>query len=420
MADIRVNLLDKYERSFQSHPLALRIRPDIQKIGEKHGANIKIVEVPPGPPVFSTLVAEVYGPPGASYDDLIAQSQKVRKIMESTKQVVDVDDSVTAPQIKYEFVVDRTKAGLSGLDEDAIARSAEIFLGGKSPTILHSDFERTPLEVNLRLPRNLRSRPEDMGPIRVKAADGSMVPFNELGGIKETTLDKTIFRKNMQRLVFVTGEMAGRSPVNAILDIKSSLKEAKIPDGFNVELAGEGEWKITLEVFRDLGLAFAGALILIYILLVQQTASFVIPLVIMAAIPLTMIGILPGFAILNLVFAHNIGSYPDSIFFTATGMIGMIALAGIVVRNSIILIDFIHVRTAAGVGLEEAIVESGAVRFTPILLTAGAAIFGSWVITLDPVFSGLAWSFIFGVFASTVFTLLVVPIIYYLIYGKKS
>jgi multidrug efflux pump subunit AcrB len=420
VADIRVNLLDKHERSFQSHPLALRIRPDIQKIGEKHGANIKIVEVPPGPPVFSTLVAEVYGPPGASYDDLIAQSQKVRKIMESTKQVVDVDDSVTAPQIKYEFVVDRTKAGLSGLDEDAIARSAEIFLGGKSPTILHSDFERTPLEVNLRLPRNLRSRPEDMGPIRVKAADGSMVPFNELGGLKETTVDKTIFRKNMQRLVFVTGEMAGRSPVNAILDIKSSLKEAKIPDGFTVELAGEGEWKITLEVFRDLGLAFAGALILIYILLVQQTASFVIPLVIMAAIPLTMIGILPGFAILNLVFAHNIGSYPDSIFFTATGMIGMIALAGIVVRNSIILIDFIHVRTAAGEGLEEAIVESGAVRFTPILLTAGAAIFGSWVITLDPVFSGLAWSFIFGVFASTVFTLLVVPIIYYLIYGEKT
>jgi multidrug efflux pump subunit AcrB len=259
-----------------------------------------------------------------------------------------------------------------------------------------------------------------MGPIRVKAADGSMIPFNELGELKETTLDKTIFRKNMRRLVFVTGEMAGRSPVNAILDIKSSLAENKIPEGFKVELAGEGEWKITLEVFRDLGLAFGGALLLIYILLVQQTASFVIPLVIMAAIPLTMIGILPGFAILNLLFAQNIGSYPDSIFFTATGMIGMIALAGIVVRNSIILIDFIHVRTAAGAGLEDAIVESGAVRFTPILLTAGAAIFGSWVITLDPVFSGLAWSFIFGIFASTVFTLLVVPIIYYLIYGERG
>ncbi len=419
VADIRVNLLDKHERSFQSHPLVLRIRPDIQKIADKHGANIKIVEVPPGPPVFSTVVAEVYGPPGASYDDLVVQSGKVRKILESTKQVVDVDDSVTAPQKKYDFLVDRTKAGLHGIDEDSIARSAEIFLGGKSPTILHSDFERTPLEVNLRLPRNLRSRPEDMGPIRVKAADGSMVPFNELGELKATTLDKTIFRKNMQRLVFVTGEMAGRSPVNAILDIKSSLAENKLPEGFKVELAGEGEWKITLEVFRDLGLAFGGALLLIYILLVQQTASFVIPLVIMAAIPLTMIGILPGFAILNLLFAQNIGSYPDSIFFTATGMIGMIALAGIVVRNSIILIDFIHVRTAAGTNLEDAIVESGAVRFTPILLTAGAAIFGSWVITLDPVFSGLAWSFIFGIFASTVFTLLVVPIIYYLIYSDK-
>ena len=420
VADIRVNLLDKHERSFQSHAMVLRIRPDIQKIADKHAANIKIVEVPPGPPVFSTVVAEIYGPPGASYDDLIVQSGKVRKIMESTKQVVDVDDSVTAPQKKYDFIVDRTKAGLNGMEEDSIARSAEIFLGGKSPTILHNDFERTPLEVNLRLPRNLRSRPEDMGPIRVKAADGSMIPFNELGELKDTTLDKTIFRKNMQRLVFVTGEMAGRSPVNAILDIKSSLAENKLPEGFEVELAGEGEWKITLEVFRDLGLAFGGALLLIYILLVQQTASFVIPLVIMAAIPLTMIGILPGFAILNLLFAQNIGSYPDSIFFTATGMIGMIALAGIVVRNSIILIDFIHVRTAAGAGLEDAIVESGAVRFTPILLTAGAAIFGSWVITLDPVFSGLAWSFIFGIFASTVFTLLVVPIIYYLVYGERG
>ena len=212
VADIRVNLLDKYERSFQSHPLALRIRPDIQKIGEKHGANIKIVEVPPGPPVFSTLVAEVYGPPGASYDDLIAQSHKVRKIMESTKQVVDVDDSVTAPQKKYEFVVDRTKAGLSGLDEDAIARSAEIFLGGKSPTILHSDFERTPLEVNLRLPRNLRSRPEDMGPIRVKAADGSMVPFNELGGLKETTARQDDLSEKHAATGFCHGRNGGAQP----------------------------------------------------------------------------------------------------------------------------------------------------------------------------------------------------------------
>ncbi len=420
LADIRVNLLDKHERAFQSHPLVLRIRPAIHRIAQKHGANVKIVEVPPGPPVFSTLVAEVYGPPSASYDDVIEQSRKVRAAMESVHQVVDVDDSVTAPQVKYDFLVDRTKAGLHGIDESDVARSGQIFLGGDSPTILHSDSERAPLEVNLRLPRAVRSRPEDMGPIRVKAADGSMIPFHELGELKESTLDKTIFRKNMQRLVFVTGETAGRSPVDAILDLKSRISEIKLPEGFNVNLAGEGEWKITLEVFRDLGLAFAGALILIYILLVQQTESFVVPLVIMAAIPLTMIGILPGFTILNLLLARNIGGFPDSIFFTATGMIGMIALAGIVVRNSIILVDFIHVRTNAGADLKDAIIESGAVRLTPIVLTAGAAIFGSWIITLDPVFSGLAWSFIFGVFASTVFTLLVVPIIYHLIYENRN
>lgn len=420
VADLRVNLLDKHERVFQSHALVLRLRPDIERIARAHSANVKIVEVPPGPPVFSTVVAEVYGPPAASYDEIITQARKVRQVMEHIKGVVDVDDSSRARQTRYDFVVDRTKAGLHGITQEEVAKSARVFLGGDSPTILHSDTERTPLEVNLRLPRALRSRPEDMGPIRVKAADGSMVPFNELGELREGVVDQTIYRKNLERLVFVTGEVAGGSPVDAILDLQTAVKKSPLAEGFKVNWAGEGEWKITLEVFRDLGLAFAGALILIYILLVQQTESFTVPLVIMVAIPLTLIGILPGFALLNLFAAQNVGSYADSIFFTATGMIGMIALAGIVVRNSIILIDFIHVRTAAGEDLKQAIIESGAVRFTPILLTAGAAIFGSWVITLDPVFSGLAWSFIFGILASTVFTLLVVPIVYYLIYSKKS
>jgi multidrug efflux pump subunit AcrB len=420
VADIRVNLLDKHDRKFQSHALVLRIRPDILKIAEKNKANVKIVEVPPGPPVFSTVVAEVYGPPEASYEDIQAQAKVVRKAMESTKDVVDVDDSILASQVKYNFLVDRTKAGLHGISEDDVAKSAKIFLGGQSPAIVHSNTERTPLDINLRLPRSMRSRPEDMGGIRVKAPDGSMVPFNELGGLQQTVEDQTIFRKNLNRVVFVTGEMAGRSPVNAIFDLKETMAREPLPKGFEVNWAGEGEWKITLEVFRDLGLAFAGALILIYILLVQQTESFSVPLVIMVAIPLTLIGILPGFALLNGLLAQTIGKYPDSIFFTATGMIGMIALAGIVVRNSIILVDFIHVRLAAGESLRQAVIESGAVRFTPILLTAGAAVFGSWVITLDPVFSGLAWSFIFGIFASTIFTLLVVPMVYYLIYGKAD
>jgi multidrug efflux pump subunit AcrB len=253
----------------------------------------------------------------------------------------------------------------------------------------------------------------------MKSPDGTMVPFHELGRIEESTIEKSIYRKNMRRVVYITGDVAGRSPVDAIFDLKAAVDRNPLPSGYSVDWAGEGEWQITLRVFRDLGVAFAGALLLIYILLVQQTNSFVIPLVIMIAIPLTLLGILPGFAILNGVLAQDIGVFRDSIFFTATGMIGMIALAGIVVRNSIILIDFIHLQIDKGAALKDAIIDSGAVRFTPILLTAGAAIFGSWVITLDPVFSGLAWSFIFGIFASTIFTLLVVPISYNLIFGKE-
>ena len=420
VGDIRVNLLHKESRRYQSHGLVLRIRPDIEKIAQKHGANVKLVEVPPGPPVMSTLVAEVYGPPDATYKDIISEAGKVRKIMAQTHQVVDVDDTVEAPQTQLNFDVDRIKASLAGITTRDVAESAKYFLGGESPIILHKKKEREPLEVNLRLPRDLRSRPEDMGPLRIKGSDGAMVPFNELGSLNETVIEPSIYRKNMRRVVFVTGEVAGRSPVNAILDLKSTMAEKPLKQGFSVAWAGEGEWKITLDVFRDLGLAFMGALVLIYILLVYQTESFSIPLVIMLAIPLTLIGIMPGFALLNLFSADTIGQFRDSIFFTATAMIGMIALAGIVVRNSIILIDFIHLRLPECLDLKEAIIESGAIRFTPILLTAGAAIFGSWVITLDPVFSGLAWSFIFGIFASTLFTLLVVPIVYCLIYGPSS
>ena len=195
---------------------------------------------------------------------MIAQARKVRAVMESTGNVVDVDDSFQAEQVQYNFIVDRTKAGLHGITEEDVVRSARIFLGGESPTIVHSDTERTPLEINLRLPRDLRSRPEDMGPIRVKAADDSMVPFNELGALQETVVDQTIFRKNLERLVFVTAEMAGRSPVNAIFDLQAAMEKSPLLRGFSVKWAGEGEWKITLEIFRDLGLAFAGALILIY------------------------------------------------------------------------------------------------------------------------------------------------------------
>ena len=214
--------------------------------------------------------------------------------------------------------------------------------------------------------------------------------------------------------------MAGKSPVNAILNLQKHFKENPLPVGTSVVWSGEGEWKITLDVFRDLGIAFGAAMVLIYLLLLVETGSYIMPLIIMAAIPLTMIGIMPGFWLLNLIADNPVGGYGTPVFFTATAMIGMIALAGIVVRNSIILIDFIHHALKRGVPLDEALVESGAVRLRPILLTAGAALLGNWIITLDPIFSGLAWAIIFGVFASTAFTLIVIPVVYWLIYGKKT
>lgn len=419
-ADIRVNLLDKEERRWKSHEIALRLRPEIEAIGQRLGANLKIVEVPPGPPVLSTLVAEVYGPLGSSYAEQIREAKRVRQLLAQIPQVVDVDDTVEADQVKYVFVTDKVKAALHGISTQAIAQTIALAVGGTSPGIAHQPQERTPLAITMRLPREARLTPQDLNLIHLKGADGSLVPLSELGHLEETIEDKTIYRKNLERVVFVTAEMAGRSPVEAIFDLKAKLRQHPPAPGFRVDLAGEGEWKITVDVFRDLGLAFLGALVMIYILLVHETQSFGMPLVIMVAIPLTLIGIIPGFLLLNLVAGGPIHHYPNSIFFTATGMIGMIALAGIVVRNSIILIDFIHLRLREGLGLKEAVIESGAVRFMPILLTAGAAMFGSWVITLDPVFSGLAWSFIFGIFASTLFTLVVVPVIYYLIYGPKE
>ena len=251
--------------------------------------------------------------------------------------------------------------------------------------------------------------------LRVKTGQGELIPLSEIGTATIESEDQPIFHKNLQRVNYVIASMAGRSPVEAVFDLNDTLAERPLPEGFTAELAGEGEWKITVDVFRDLGLAFAAALVMIYVLLVGQTGSLTVPLVMMIAIPLTVIGIMPGFWLLNL-FATPIAGYPNPIYFTATAMIGMIALAGIVVRNSIILIDFIErIRARADVTLAEALIEAGAIRLRPIFLTAGAAMFGAFVIILDPIFSGLAWSFIFGIFASTLFSLLVIPVVYFLI-----
>lgn len=420
VADIRVNLAGKGRRAMQSHPMTLRLRDDLTQIASENNVNLKIVEVPPGPPVLSTLVAEVYAEPGVSYEEQIAAAMQIKKRMRSEDKVVDVDDYVEAPQRRLTFVPDREKAALSGVSDADIARTLSIALGGKAVGTVHSDTERNPLEIVLRLPIEDRSSPESLEALTVKGAGGQSVRLSELGSFVEETLDPTIYHKNLERVVYVLGEMAGKSPVNAILNLSSHFNDNPLPEGTSVVWRGEGEWKITLTVFRDLGIAFGAALVLIYILLLIETNSPVMPLIIMAAIPLTMIGIMPGFWLLNVIADQPVGGYGTPVFFTATAMIGMIALAGIVVRNSIILIDFIHHSLRRGQPLKEAIIESGAVRIRPILLTAGAALLGNWVITLDPIFSGLAWAIIFGVFASTPFTLIVIPVVYWLIYGKKA
>jgi multidrug efflux pump subunit AcrB len=270
----------------------------------------------------------------------------------------------------------------------------------------------------LRLPREKRSSPEALSKLAVKGDDGELVQIAELGQFKDTTQDISIYHKNLERVVYVTSDMAGRPPAEAILQLQSYFADNPLPEGIKAVWSGEGEWQITLDVFRDLGIAFMAALVGIYILLIIETASFFMPLIIMVSIPLTMIGIMPGFYILNLITNKPVGGYEDPVFFTATAMIGMIALSGIVVRNSIILIDFIHLALKEGKKLQDALIESGAVRLRPILLTAGTALLGNIVITLDPIFSGLAWAIIFGIFASTAFTLIIIPVIYNLVYSK--
>ncbi len=420
VGEIRVNLADKHRRRAGSHAIALRVRPGLEKIARRHQVRLKIVEMPPGPPVLQTLVGEVTGPPGAPYATIIEEARKVRRFFQETPGVVDIDTSVPLDQPRWRFVIDRDKAALSGLSQAQIARSVALAQAGEAVGRVHADPEVLPLEIFLRWPREERSSPAALGQLHLRSPGGRLVPLGELGEFRLDTAPKSIMRKNLERVVLVMGDTAGASPVNAILSLMGKVSRDPLTPGYQVNWRGEGEWKITVDVFRDLGIAFAGALVGIYILLVLQTMSYGMPLVIMVAIPLTLIGVMPGFALLNLLFAGPVAGFPNPIFFTATAMIGMIALAGIVVRNSIILIDFIHHHLDQGYSLHDAVLRSGAIRFRPIILTALSAMFGSWVITLDPIFSGLAWSFIFGLFASTMFTLVVVPLIYYLLARRKS
>lgn len=420
MADIRVNLANKGERAQQSHEITLRLRDQLTEIVERQGALLKIVELPPGPPVIATLVAEVYAADGISYEQQLDAAELIRQRMQQEDKVVDVDTTREAAQRQLQFVPERDKLALAGISVAELANSLAIALQGAEIGTLHTDTERNPLGILLRLPLELRSSSTALENLQLRGAQGNLVRLSELGHFVKQELNPTIYHKNLQRVTYVFGEMAGKSPVNAILNLSNHFEENPLPIGTSVVWSGEGEWKITIDVFRDLGIAFGAALLLIYFLLLIETGSYGMPLIIMCAIPLTMIGIMPGFWLLNVLADNPVGGYDTPIFFTATAMIGMIALAGIVVRNSIILIDFIHHAEQRGLPLQEALIESGAVRLRPILLTAGAALLGNWIITLDPIFSGLAWSIIFGVFASTAFTLIVIPVLYWLIYGKKK
>ena len=459
VADIRVGLAGKRQREMQSHEITLRLRPQLQAVADHEGVRIKIVEVPPGPPVVATLTAEVYGAPGTSYEEIRKAAHAVERRMLAEPGVSDVDTSAEDDAMRFEFKTDQEKAALSGVATADIAQTVSLALSGQNVSRLHLPGEANPLNIRLRLPRADRSGQTPLNRIAVKGRPGitklkdkgalrdaptPIVRLGELGSFEIQKREKAIYHKDLAPVAFVFAEAVGRTPAAIVADVAADLgntpqdSEAKakpvgprtflsngggiawtLPEGTNVSWTGEGELKITVDVFIDLGIAFAVALVGIYFLLVYQTASYAMPLILMISIPLTMIGIMPGFWLLNLIGSSGIGGYANPTFFTATAMIGMIALSGIAVRNAILLIEFVHLELARGTSLRDALLQAGAVRIRAILLTAGTALLAAIPITFDPVFSGLAWSLIFGLLVSTMFTVLVVPVTYYLVYANR-
>ncbi|WP_310992186.1 efflux RND transporter permease subunit [Aequorivita marina] len=419
MADIQVNLVSKDDRKLQSHDIAKQLRPKIQEIGNKFGANVKIVEVPPGPPVLSTIVAEVYGP---DYDQQIAVAKSIENILNETQDVVDVDWMVEADQKEYHFVVDKEKAMRYGVAPQQVVYTMNTALSDRPVSNLYQENASNQVGIILALDEKEKSTIQDISQLKIASKQGNMVSVGDLVTIEEGVRAKSIHRKNQKRVVYVLADMAGEleSPVYAILGMTEKLNEIELPPGYKMNelylqqpqyeddftVKWDGEWQITLEVFRDLGIAFLGVIIIIYILIVGWFQNFKAPVVMMVAIPLSLIGIVLGHWIMGA-------------FFTATSFIGMIALAGIMVRNSVLLIDFVNLRVADGVPLKQAVIEAGAVRTTPILLTAGTVVIGAFVILFDPIFQGLAISLMGGSIVSTVLTLLVVPLVYYMIERKN-
>lgn len=450
-SELRVVLLDKTQRREQSNEMITRWRDELEAIAAQYGADIQLVEVPPGPPVIATLVAEVYGNAFTPYHELEAAAEKVADRMRQEDFVSEVTTSATDEHQVWQFVVDREKAALSGISTDDINQTILAALQGAPIGEMQLVDEVSPLEITIRLPEGERDSLNSVLSLYVRGREGvsqvltesgtssaprPLVQLSELGRFELKPQEHTIYHKNLRPVVYAYGQTVGRAPAEAIADIMVDFGEPEsenarplserhyfnngaglgwqLPPDIEVVWSGEGEWKITLDVFRDLGIAFGVALLGVYVVLVIQTGLAGVSGVIMLSIPLTMIGIMPGFWLLN-VFAGDINGIPNPVLFTATAMIGMIALAGIVVRNALVLIQFIQQALEEGVGLEEALYQAGAVRMRPILLTAGTTMLGNIVITLDPIFSGLAWAIIFGIIASTIFTLLVVPVVYYMI-----
>ena len=419
VADIQVNLVNKDDRSEQSHDIASSVREGLQAIGKKYDANVKVVEVPPGPPVMSTIVAEIYGP---NYEQQIAVAKQVKDLLATTDNVVDVDWSVEDEQTEYKFEVDKEKAMKLGIPNAQIVQNMRAALAGISVGVLHQSSSVNQVEIVLQLPEKQKSSIEDVLSMKVVNQQGIAIPISDLVKVSKGEKEKSINRKDQKRVVYVLTEVAGslESPVYPITEVSDRLSEVKLPEGYslseeyseqpmyedNFTLKWDGEWQITYEVFRDLGLAFLFVLIIIYVLIVAWFQNFVTPLIQLSAIPLSLIGI---------IFGHwIIGAY-----FSAPSMIGFIALAGIMVRNSVLLIDFIDIRLKDGIPLKQAIIEAGAVRTTPIILTAGGVVLGAIVILFDPIFQGLAISLMGGTITSTVLTLIVVPLLYFKMLKKK-
>ncbi|MDP4248591.1 MAG: efflux RND transporter permease subunit [Bacteroidota bacterium] len=419
VADIQVNLVDKGKRSIQSHAIARQMRVPIQAIAEKYDANVKIVEVPPGPPVLSTLVAEIYGP---DYHEQIRIASQVKTLFRKTQDVVDVDWMVEADQPEYHVEVNKEKAMRYGVITAQVTSTIQAALSGMPAGNVYEPAAYDQTAIRLQLTDEDKTSMNDILDLKIMGMQGNAVPIRDLVTVTRKIREKDIYRKNQKEVVYVLADMSGKleSPSYAIANISDSLKNVSVPRGFSLKeeythqpemdddysIKWDGEWQITFEVFRDLGIAFAVVILLIYILIVGWFQNFTVPLVMLAAIPLSLIGIVLGHWLL--------GAY-----FTATSMIGFIALAGVMVRNSVLLIDFINIRLREGIPLKQAIIEAGAVRTTPILLTAGAVALGAIIILFDPIFQGLAISLMGGTITSTFLTLLVVPLLYFRMMRKK-